>query len=189
MNTRAFTLALIIAGMAMFMVHTYVEDKESQYKKEFGERRTVIVAKRDIQELELIDDTKVQVKSIPQNFAPPSSFSEIKDVENTIATVPIIKGEIITKPRVTYPGAKTGLSRQVSLNKRAFALNITERQAVSKLIKPGDRVDIIAAIDYSSGRKRYSKNKNCFTGCIGFIDRQINYKCTSNIWSKNAPRD
>ena len=159
MNTRAFTLALTIAGIAMFMVYTYVEDRENEYQRHYGSPTTVIVAQRDIQELELIDDTKVLVKTIPKKFVHSDAFSDIKSVENTIATVSIAKGEVITKPRVTYPGAKTGLSRQVSPDKRAFALNITESQAAGKLIKPGDRVDVIAAIDYSSGRKDMQKTK------------------------------
>ena len=159
MNTRALTLALVIAGIAMFMVHTYVKDKEIEHQRNYGSPQTVVVANRDIQELELIDDTKIKVKTVPKKFAHPDAFTDIKSLENTMATIAIIKGEVITKPRVTYPGAKTGLSRQVSPDKRAFALNITERQAAGKLIKPGDRVDLIAAIDYSSGRKDMQKTK------------------------------
>lgn len=157
MNTRAFSLALIIAGIAMFMVYTYIEDQRAQIVKNFGENVSVAVAKVDIKELELLDDTKITMKSVPKNFAHSGSFSSIKEVENTLATVPIMKGEVITKPRVTYPGAKTGLSQQVSAKKRAFSISITDRQAVSKLIKPGDRVDIIAPIDYSSGQKEMQK--------------------------------
>ncbi len=159
MNSRAFTLAFIIAGFSMFMVHTYIEDQKSIIIKNYGTKVPVIIAKKDIKELELIDDSKVVLKTVPQSFAEPGSFRSISEIENTIATVPIIKGEQITKPRVTYPGAKTGLSRQVSAGKRAIAINITEKQAVSKLIKPGDRVDILAAIDYSSGRKDMQKVK------------------------------
>lgn len=151
MNTRAFTLALIIAGLAMYMVFTYVESQKTSFVKMYGTESSVVVAKTDIQELELIDDSKVTVRSIPQSFLMPGHFKTIKDLENTIATVPILKGEQITKPRVTYPGAKTGLARQVSIGKRAFSLTVTEEQAVGKLIKPGDRVDVVAAIDYAGG--------------------------------------
>ena len=157
MNTRAFSLALLIAGIAMFMVFTYIEDQKSSIKK-FGENVTVLVAKRDINELELLDDTKVETTTVPKKFRTPGSFSSIKEIENTLATVPIMKGEQISKPRITYPGTKTGLAQQVSSGKRAIAINITERQAVSKLIKPGDRVDVLAAIDYSSGRKDMQKS-------------------------------
>ena len=97
------------------------------------------------------------IKSVPQSFVQPGHFKKIKELENTVATVPILKGEQLTKPRVTYPGAKTGLARQVSIGKRAFAMNVTEQQAVGKLIKPGDRVDIVAAIDYAAGDRELQK--------------------------------
>ena len=159
MNTRAFTLALIIASFAMFMVYTYIEDRKTDIIKRYGTPTSVIIAKQDIKELDLIDDKSVRIVTMPRSFAAPGHFKTIKEIENTVATTPIMKGEQITKPRVTYPGAKTGLSRQVSVGKRAIAINITERQAVSKLIKPGDRVDVLAAIDFASGRKDWQKTK------------------------------
>jgi pilus assembly protein CpaB len=154
MNTRALTLALVIAGFAMMMVYTYIDDQKASMIKQYGIQSSVIVAKVDIQELDLIDDSKIEVHTVPENFLAPGHFKSIKELENTIATVPIIKGEQITKPRVTYPGIKTGLSRQVSVGKRAVAINITERDAVGRLIKPGDRVDVIAAIDISQGARK-----------------------------------
>ena len=154
MNTRALTLALVIAGLAMMMVYTFIEDQKNEMIKEYGTQSSVVVAKNDIQELDLIDDSKVEVKTVPANFLSPGHFKTIKELENTIATVPIIKGEQITKPRVTYPGIKTGLSRQVSVGKRAVAINITEKDAVGRLIKPGDRVDVLTAIDISQGSRR-----------------------------------
>lgn len=154
MNTRALTLAIAIAAFAMMMVWTYLEDQKSAMTKEYGIPMSVVVAKNDIQELDLIDDSKVEVKTVPANFLAPGHFKTIKELENTIATVPIIKGEQITKPRVTYPGIKTGLSRQVSVGKRAVAINITEKDAVGRLIKPGDRVDVLAAIDISQGARK-----------------------------------
>lgn len=154
MNTRALTLALIIAGFAMFMVKTFIDDQKSALVKEYGTQTSVVVAKTDIQELDLIDDSKVEVKTVPSNFLSPGHFKTIKELESTIATVPIIKGEQITKPRVTYPGIKTGLSRQVAVGKRAMAINITEKDAVGRLIKPGDRVDVLASIDISQGQRK-----------------------------------
>ncbi len=157
MNTRAFTLALIISGLAMAMVYTYIEDQKAALFQKYGTLSSVVVAKQDIQELELIDDSKIVTITVPRSFLAPGHFKEVKELANTIATVPIKKGEQITKPRVTYPGSKTGLSRQVSSGKRAVAINITDKQAVSKLIKPGDRVDVIAAIDYAAGRMDMKK--------------------------------
>ncbi|MCO4795513.1 MAG: Flp pilus assembly protein CpaB, partial [Bacteriovoracaceae bacterium] len=159
MNTRAFTLALIIAALAALMVNTYIDDKETQITQQYGTKTTVVIAKKDIAELELIDDSKVTIKPVPKNFKMPGGFSKISEVENTVATVPIRKGEQITKPRVIFPGARTGLARQVSVGRRAVAIQITENQAVSKLLKPGDRVDVLASINYAPGRKDLQKIK------------------------------
>lgn len=157
MNTRAFTLALIIAGFAMFMVYTYIEDKVGELRTQYGRDTTVVVAKEDIEELELIDDRKVTTITVPQRFALPGHFTSVEELENTVASVPILKGEQITLPRITYPDSRTGVSRQIAHGKRAMSINVSETSAVSRLIRPGDRVDIIAGVDISSGRKDIQK--------------------------------
>ena len=159
MNSRALTLSLVIAFIAVFMVSSYIEGREAQFKQEYGTPVPVVVAKTDIKELELIDDRKVTIKTVPQKFKLPGAFTKVEELYNTIASVPITKGEQITKPRITYPGARSGLSRQVSIGKRALSIQVSEEQAVSKLIKPGDRVDILAFIDYAGGRKEKFKVK------------------------------
>lgn len=159
MNNRAFTLSLIIAGIAMFMVYSYIDNKESQFVQEYGNPSPVVVAKADIKELELLDDRKVKVINVPQRFQAPGHFKKIEEVYNTIATVPIKAGEQITKPRVTYPGARSGLARQVSIGKRAVSIQVSDFQAVSKLVKPGDRVDLLATINYAGGQKDRLKVK------------------------------
>lgn len=159
MNTRALTLALIIAGFAMFMVYTYIEDEKTKIIKKYGKEKSVVIAKVDIQELELIDDSKVTVTSMPSNFVHEKAFKKISEIQNTVATVPILKGEQLTKPRVSWPDERSGLSRQVSVGKRAISLEVTEGASVGRLIKPGDRVDILAGIDYAGGRKDLQKMK------------------------------
>ena len=81
MNTRALTLAIVIAGLAMMMVYTYIEDQKSAMIKEYGVQSSVVVAKNDIQELDLIDDSKVEVKTVPANFLSPGHFKTIKELE------------------------------------------------------------------------------------------------------------
>ncbi len=153
MNTRAFTLALVIAFVAVFMVYTYIEDQKTELVNKYGTNVSVIVAKRDIAALELLDDQKVTVKTVPKSFASPGRFEKIDEIENKLSLTPIMKGEQITKPRVTVPDVNTGLSNQVSSGKRAIAIQVDEKQSVSGLIKPGDRVDVISPIDPTSGQK------------------------------------
>lgn len=159
MNSRAFTLSLLIAGIAMFMVYSYIDGVESGFKEQYGSEVPVLVAKTDIKELELIDDRKVTLINVPQKFKMPGAFKSPEEVYNTIAAVPIKEGEQITRPRVTWPGDRTGLSRQISVGKRAFSVQVSEQQAVSRLIKPGDRVDVLTLVDYAGGRKEMMRIK------------------------------
>lgn len=159
MNSRAFTTSLILAGLAVFMIYSYISSRETELQSDYGNQTPVVIAKEDIKELEIIDDRKVQLVNVPSKFQMPGNFKRVEDLYNTIAAVPIKKGEQITAPRVTYPGAQSGLSRQISIGKRALSIQVTEGQAVSRLLKPGDRVDILALVDYASGKKERLKVK------------------------------
>ncbi len=159
MNSRAFTTSLLLAALAVAMIWSYIESRETELQSDYGNQTPVVVAKEDIKELEIIDDRKVQLVNIPSKFQMPGHFKRVEDLYNTIAAVPIKKGEQITVPRVTYPGSQSGLSRQISVGKRALSIQISESQSVSRLIKPGDRVDILALIDYASGKKEKQKVK------------------------------
>jgi pilus assembly protein CpaB len=159
MNSKAFTTSLILAGLAAFMIASYIESRETELVSEYGNMTPVVVAKEDIKELEVIDDRKVAFEKIPAKFQMPGHFKRVEDLYNTIAAVPIKKGEQITAPRVTYPGAQSGLSRQISIGKRAFSLQVSEEESVSRLLKPGDRVDVLALVDYAAGKKEKLKVK------------------------------
>jgi len=149
----------MLALLAVAMIYSYIESRETELQSDYGNQTPVVVAKEDIKELEIIDDRKVHLVNVPSKFQMPGHFKRVEDLYNTIAAVPIKKGEQITVPRVTYPGSQSGLSRQISIGKRAFALQVTENQAVSRLLKPGDRVDILALVDYASGKKEKLKVK------------------------------
>lgn len=159
MNSRAFTLSLLLAGLAVMMIWSYISSRETELQSDYGNLTPVVVAKEDIKELEIIDDRKIQLVNVPAKFQMPGHFKRVEDLYNTIAAVPIKKDEQITAPRVTYPGAQSGLSRQISIGKRALSIQVTEGQSVSRLLKPGDRVDILALVDYAAGKKERLKVK------------------------------
>lgn len=159
MDRRAFTLSLVIAALAVFMVDSYITSTEDSLKKTYGGQRQVVVAAAEIQEMETIDREKLKVINVPGNYLMPNAYNKIEDLDFAIASTPILPGEQITPPRVSFPNQKTGLARQVSKGKRAFSVAVSEDQAVGKLIKPGDRVDILAPINYGGGRIEKSKVK------------------------------
>jgi pilus assembly protein CpaB len=191
MNSRAFTLSLVIAGLAVFVGHSYLASREAEFVKAYQNSSPVVIAKVDINEYEIIDDSKLEIVTIPAKFQMPGHFKKIEELYNTIAAVPIKTGEQITRPRITYPGSQTGLARQVSVGKRALAIPISDSKAVAKLIKPGDRVDLLALIDYSGGKKDKIKIKTILQDALVlstglFVTNSIPI---ANIASQNGTRE
>ncbi len=170
MNNRALGLSLVITVIALFMVQSYVSSIEEKARKKFGTSILVVKAKKDIKEQETLNDTMLKLELVPKNFLEPNSISFDSDKPNeetskilkslvgTVAIVPIKTGEQISSNKITEPSVRSGLSPQITPGRRAFPVPVTEVTGVSKLIKPGDRVDLIAVLDQGGGKEnRVSK--------------------------------
>lgn len=164
MNSRALTLALLIAAIATYLIYSYVEDIEITAANRYGQSVQVLKAKKDINESETLTELSVGLESIPKKFLEPGAIAfegeptedtikSLKAINGTVALVPIKKGEQIGYTKITEPGIRTGLAPQVAPGRRAIAINVSEATAVSKLIKPGDRVDVIVVFDAGGGKE------------------------------------
>jgi pilus assembly protein CpaB len=153
MNAEGKNLAVaLVAGLlAAVLMYSYSQEKKTEYDKEFGSKRAVVVAKKDIQELQSLEDELIELKEVPEIFAQPGVVTNTEAIIGQIASAPIKKGEQILFNKLLQPGAETGISLQVSPSKRALSIPIDEMRGVSKLIRPGDRVDLIVALDSGKG--------------------------------------
>ncbi len=153
MNNRAFTISFAVAVIAVLMIYSYVSSTEESLRNQYGTEVSVVVATKDIKELDPLDESNVKVTAVPRKFKQEGAGSKIEDFAGGLALAPIKAGQQITRTVVTYAGARTGLSRQVSPGKRAVTIEVNDRTGVAKLIKPGDRVDLLANFDLGSGKK------------------------------------
>lgn len=162
MNNRALTMSLVLAVLAVFFVESYVASIEEETKKKFGSEILVLSAKKDIAEMETVTEAVLELKRIPKRFLEPAAISfrgseedsaqEIRQLVGNVAIVPIRKGEQITFNKLQEPGLRTGLSPQITPGKRAVSVPVTEVTSVGKLVKPGDRVDVLVSLDTGSGK-------------------------------------
>ena len=166
MNNKALTLSLVMAVIAVFFVQSYVSSIEEEAKRKFGTEVLVLKAKRDIKEQETVNETLLELSLIPKRFLEPASIyfekreedkettKSVKALSGTVANVPIKKGEQITYNKITEPSIRTGLSPQIAPGRRGFSVPVNEVTGVGKLVKPGDRVDLIAVIDTGAGKDK-----------------------------------
>lgn len=153
MNNESRTLWISLGSglFAAFLLYSYSQEKKAEYDKTYGTKKNVVVAKQNIEEMRTIDDTMLEVVQRPADFLEPGSIQDPEIAVGQVAGKPIKKGEQILDSKLLLPGADTGISLQVAPSKRAVTLPVDEVRGVAKLIRPGDRIDIYAAIDSGRG--------------------------------------
>lgn len=150
-ETRTLWISVGSALFAVFLLYSYTQEKSAELTKKFGAKQRVVVAAADISEMETIDETMLQIEEKPVDFVEPQAVTDPEQVVGLIALAPIKKGEQVLQTKVIKPGPVTGLSLQVSPSKRAISIPVNETNAVSKLLNPGDRIDIVTALDVGKG--------------------------------------
>jgi pilus assembly protein CpaB len=147
-QSKAFLISAIAGLAGAFLVYLYVSDSAEKLKGRFGTEVVVVVAKRDINEMEELQTSMLTTKTIPKSFAQPGSDSDPRTFEGSVASAPIKDGEQVLLTKVLLKGAATGIANQVAIHRRALSIPVNDITGVTKLLKPGDRVDIIARVQY-----------------------------------------
>lgn len=150
-ETRTLWISIGAAVFAVILLYGWAQDKRTDYARKFGQTKTVVVAREDIKESEIVDESKLEVVEIPSEFMQPSAIQNPTEVVGQIALAPIQKGEQILNTKLVFPDKSTGLSMQVAPGKRAVTIQVNEFTGVAKLVKSGDRVDLSAGVDEGSG--------------------------------------
>ena len=133
-----------MTGFAILLGYTYIQQREAEIERNLGETQDVLVITKNITEYSAIDEGSTEKRPIPKKYVQPNAIANIADIKDTVAAVPMAIGETVTTNKLLFLGVKTGLAPMVSNGKRAIAIRATSLNSVANLIKPGDRIDILA---------------------------------------------
>ncbi len=150
-ESRTLWISIFSALFAVVLLYSYSQERTAEITKKFGAKEKVVIATRDINEMETINETMLQIIERPVDFIEPKAVNDPELAVGKVALAPIKENEQILESKIMEPGPITGLSLQVSPGKRAITIPIDEVRGIAKLIKPGDRIDIMAAIDIGAG--------------------------------------
>lgn len=150
-QSRTLWISVGAALLSIFLLYSWSQEQKTQVSKRFGATKRVVVASKDISEMDTIDDSMLTYIEQPVDFIQPDAISEPEIAVGQVAAVPIKKDEQVLQTKLLSPGVETGLSMEVSPGKRAITLPVDDMRGVSRLLRPGDRIDIVAALDYGKG--------------------------------------
>ncbi|OFZ19469.1 MAG: Flp pilus assembly protein CpaB [Bdellovibrionales bacterium RBG_16_40_8] len=158
-ETRTLWISVGAALFAVFLLYSYTQERSAELTKKFGAKQRVVIATKDINEMETIEESKLSIEERPVDFVQPQALQDPERAVGMVALAPIRTGEQILENKIMEPGPVTGLSLQVAPGKRAVTLPIDEMRGVAKLIKPGDRIDLIASLDVGKGPAQHREIK------------------------------
>jgi pilus assembly protein CpaB len=150
-DTKTLWISIGSAIFAVFLLYSWSQEQKAAVHKKFGAKKQVVIAAKDITEMEPIDESMIEVSEAPEDFVQPKALQSPEQAIGQLAAAPIKKGEQILNTKLLPPGKDTGLSMQVSPGKRAFAIPASDIQMIARLVKPGDRIDLITAVDTGQG--------------------------------------
>ena len=163
MNKNETLTLWLSVGMGLFavmLIYSYTQDAKKKVSEEYGKQTTVVTAKTTIPEMQTVQEEMLEVIQVPEKFLQPGAATSVEDIVGLVALAPIRAEEQILKNKVIKPGIETGLSLQITPGKRAFTLPVSEVNGVAKLLKPGDRIDIIGGVSVGKGsgaKEKYVK--------------------------------
>jgi Flp pilus assembly protein CpaB len=105
----------------------------------------VLVAAKEININEPLNETNVEAISWPQGRVPMGVVRDVRQLEGKLAASRLYPGEPILTSKVMGVDDRSG-SLKVPLGYRVVSVKVTSDSAVSSLLEPGDRVDVVAVL-------------------------------------------
>jgi len=158
-QSKAFLISFAAAAVAMLLVFFYINLEKQKIKDEYGTEVVVVVASRDITELAEIKADMLTTKVVPKNFAQPGSNGDPRTFEGAVAAAPIREGEQVLLTKIYLKGTDTGIASQIAIHHRAISVPVNDVTGITKLLKPGDRIDLVANVQYQGDEGTLSEVK------------------------------
>jgi pilus assembly protein CpaB len=153
-NTRRITLlvAVVLAVGTGILTLRYLTaiNASSQAQQQAVELKTVLIVNRDIPARSKITPDELEQVRRPTSEVPQQALSDPKQAEGDVALITIPQGSTLTATTIGEP-AEVGLTFRLKPGMRAVSIPVDKVKAVSGLLQPGDRVDVMAAVSKGTG--------------------------------------
>jgi pilus assembly protein CpaB len=144
MKNRNAIVALI-AGIFFGLLAFYLLYQKSAEIERKSTPVEILVSRDYIPAGSFLNADMAGKKTVPESFVSPSAIHDIKEVEGLMTLVPISTGEQILSNK--FGPAEESLAFSLNPGFRAYTMEVNETSGVGNLIRPGNRVDILAKIN------------------------------------------
>lgn len=148
-RTINIVIGVVLALLAIMMIQRFIGEQQAELKrlKSEGELMEVVIAKRDLPRETTITVDMVGRKTVNRNSFQPGDLTDSQSAIGKFTEVDVLKGQHINSNMVRSLGAIRFLSQGVPQGYRAITIPVDKISAIEGLIKPGDKIDMIATFN------------------------------------------
>jgi hypothetical protein len=159
-------LLLIVLVVGAGAVYLYLQSQRGQEIEEVAEAiptpepivyTDIVIAMQNINRgLQIkVEDNAIALQRWPQDALPPEYYTSIEEIDGKFARMDIPRGMPILPNMLGAPGGMLAASGSAAAlfepaDRVAYAIPMDTQGAVAWALKPGDRVDVIAALSITS---------------------------------------
>ena len=121
----------------------------------------VVVAAVDIELGSKINPQMLSTTDWPSGSTPPGAFKDIKDLQDRVVKVSVLRGDSVLERKLAPIGTQGGLSAVIADGKRAMTVRVNDVVGVAGFALPGNYVDVMvnAQQDKSKGEENKQISK------------------------------
>lgn len=113
--------------------------------------QTVVVAAKNIAGRTQIAESDVKTMEVLKDAVQEGAMTDAKVVVGALTKQPIAAGDQIHKTSLALSPGEGGMAGGIPPDRRAFAIAVSDVSSVAGFVRPGDYVDVIAAIQAGEG--------------------------------------
>jgi pilus assembly protein CpaB len=144
-------VAVFLLLLTIVLSSVYFQQLKSQ-QKPLLETKPVVIANQNIPSRTIITATMISLQTRPVTDMLPDAITTLSETIDQVSTQTITAGSQITHSQIAAKGGTFGLPFVIPVGKRAVSIALAGESALAGLLKPGDRVDIVATLDLEEGK-------------------------------------
>jgi pilus assembly protein CpaB len=144
-------LGLLLAGLTGLSLYGVAQDVGTRQSAAASDSATVVVAKADIATRAVLTADMLSRKAYPIALVPSGALANEADAvgQTTVSAIPA--GAAIVRSQLVAANGRTGASVTLDKGKVLVAFPTVDPLTVAGLVKPGDRVDVLATVISGTG--------------------------------------
>lgn len=144
-------LGLLLAGLTGLSLYGVSQDFGARQAAAASDIAQVVVARADIATRAVLTADMLMLQSYPKNLVPPGSVTNQADAvgQTTLSAIP--SGAAIVRAQLVAANGRSGASVTLEKGKVLVAFPTTDPLTIAGLVRPGDRIDVLATVTSGTG--------------------------------------